>query len=649
MIMISAPSQVRVENPDGYPVDSMALTKEGIAPDLVPEDLSHIDTPEPEDEYRLAPATEDTPNMPPVQESEPLDSSWHTAEEPLVPSDQWTSESATRTRQYLLVGFLGASGVALAMILFMVFLRWYASRSEETSPSVAQTSPPSGVGPENATDSADSGASENDSGAGQPLPAGEHNGSEDPAPPASAAEDSGDVENGTNEEATQVADRGGDNLPMELPGNLSGDSTSADVNDVLSKTPEGDPLAGGDASTNAAARTVQQTLPGNLQDFAPVLTWNVQPVLTDVSVIPSAPPLTAEDLGLNSGAALEAIPPLQWNVHSQTPLLGLILGDGQSLSQAINLWTHVTGVPTVVDLDSLAAAGMDLQKVPQSGKITSVSIGQAAQLLGRSLGLAAEVRENRYLELQASREKIRDKLPTAISLEGLLSDDAEYQWLRDALVQLFPHTQGAWTIDAQGLSRDPQRVDLMTWFSVVRLLETWRKAAGVPSPLDDEGGNLFTEFVEQAQLDFLDAEASDVSPQARPVGQALSSVCSAAGVDCWIDWPNVGALGLGPNSEALVVTNQRPLLHVLGDYADLFSLVVAIEDRHTLWVTSNRAYRSQPRLYVLPSGGQTVEQWQQRLRTLTPVTGAGIGSIDLIETPGSNFLLIRCCRPVLRF
>ena len=59
--------------------------------------------------------------------------SWQ-PQEALLPSDEWSSESSAKSKQYLLVGFLGVGGVALAVIAFIAFLSWYGGNADPQDP-----------------------------------------------------------------------------------------------------------------------------------------------------------------------------------------------------------------------------------------------------------------------------------------------------------------------------------------------------------------------------------------------------------------------------------------------------------------------------------------------------------------------------------
>ncbi len=663
MILISEPQRVQVADRDRPPVDSMALTQEGIAPlnggetDDSPgatlEQIPGLGTDGDDNEYRLAPAesapitSEAATDSGTTNAEDAVAMDWQPADEPLLPSDQWTSQKSTKTRQYLLVGLLGAGGIAVSAALFVAFLNWYGS-SDSSSPT-AQGGTETALAPDLASDSAagedlappdDAGpVTPNDSDPSEET-GSEKDNEEDTAELADSMPAAADPELATalgNTDATSPTETTGDALAV--PSSLAPTEETALPLDGTAENPSPDPV-----------QAARDALPNPLKDFAAVLDYEGQPTLADVNVIPAEAPLTAEDLGMQIGARHDALPAVDWAAQSQVTIPGLIFSEDQSLDQAINLWNHVSGVPTVVDLDSLTAAGRDPKQFANMGTLMSRSVGDVAQALGDKLQLQVMPKENRYLELRASEQALAEQLPDSVSLKGLIEGPEQHEWLLAALARLLPGTEDAWTIQDSHLSYVEGQIDLMTWFRAVRLLDSWHAARSTGEQLSNyppEG--LRNRFVDAGEIPDLDKEVSVISTQARPVGQVLSQVCRQAGFHCWIDWPRLGILGLGPGTTCLVVTHQRTLRQVLLEYADRYGLVVAFIDERTLWLTSPTDYRLQARLYVLESQGRTAEQWRPVLRPLTTVSESNVHKLDIIETPDKQHILVRCCRPRLSF
>ena len=473
-------------------------------------------------------------------------------------------------------------------------------------------------------------------------------------------------------------------------------------------------------------------LPKKLQAFGQMLQYEIQPQFSDAMEILSEAPVTAEDLGLTSSTEAVEMPAIDLRSQSQIVIPALVIGQ-LPLSQFASLWSNLSGIPTVVDLDSLTAAGIDRNQSIGLSMVKSASVGSLIVQIGTPLGLQGVPRDNRFLELAAPTAAMQEHLPPDISLAGLV-DGAQEAWLLETLSQLFPELvtdltedsqlefaeepellgeadvsvelpapespqpsdEGSEAADELTFSEEPVpvddsaapqqpapaasddlqaqlphtapgeaivwkieqgklllpqtasggTVDLRIWSAAVHLLEGWRHAAGLPTTwpgFDPQRHS--SRLVAPADIEELDFVLQQVQAEARPMAQIIPSICREAGLQAWVDWPNLAGIGLGPQTTALVLTNSRPLRRALADYASRFSLVVAVLDEQSLWITSNQAYRSSPRLYVIPSQDLTAEAWVSRLRPLTPAAADGVevGQVVAVATPDAKFMLVRCC------
>ncbi len=58
--------------------------------------------------------------------------------------------------------------------------------------------------------------------------------------------------------------------------------------------------------------------------------------------------------------------------------------------------------------------------------------------------------------------------------------------------------------------------------------------------------------------------------------------------------------------------------------------------------------RMQPRLFVLPLGEKSLEEWTAELELLAPIHPTTRASmLKLIPTPDGQYLFVCCCRPIL--
>ncbi len=655
-------ARIEVERQHGPSVDSTALTQEGLPMDLMGGAAeivsangelskgSEIDggasghipdhaSPQGEDaEYRLAPdpfETDSAVTAPPVQPLAPLvgaqaSPTWNADGPAHLPSADWTSDSTTKTRQMLLVGFLGFAGVMLAVLLFIGFLRWYTKDNTTASdPALGAAAPVA----DNKVD-------------GNP-PAVEPF---DTAPTAHALDDPARDDSAVLGDATADeplnASTNGSELPTPADSTTVVGTTAAasDVSPNADSTADSN-LAGGDETTQAET-TLE--LPKRLEAFGGILQYEIQPQFSDATEILTEAPVTAEDLGLTTSVDAIEMPPVDLAAQSKVTVPALVMGE-LPLSQFVSLWSNLSGIPTRINLDSLAAAGIDRKQSLSLAMVQSATFGSLIEQLGAPLGLQAVARDNRFLELVAPSAAIEQKLPAAISLAGIVAPDAE-RWLIESLPQLFPEHTADWIIEDGKLLRPQtdsgEAFEPLAWFATVRLLEGWRQAAGLPATLPAYAPSILSaRLVAPSDVAGLDFVLQQVQPEARPLSQVIPHICRQAGLQAWVDWPAVASIGIGPQTTGLVLTSQRTLRRALADYVSEFSMVVAVLDTQTLWLTTNQAYRHAPQLYVIPSNGESAGEWKSRLRPLTPaaVGELGVGAVEAIATPNGEFILVRCC------
>ncbi len=672
-------ARIEVQRQHGPAVDSTALTQEGLPAELTGGASDHEPRFDEETEYRLAPEPFDAGpadsalSAPPVlapgtRTGAPAAATWNDDSPAHVPSADWTSASTNQTRQILLVGFLGFAGVILALLLFVGFLRWYTKDASNASPSTDRAAV---VPPTEDTATEDTATEGTNGDRSLALESGDTR-------PAQAADDAasrGQVATGDAEasallaelpaaEASSTAGETGSAADGPSGDAMSGDAMSGDA--INGDAINGDAMSGDamndDATSDAKAvdgsdaapTELALDLPKRLKAFAPMLQYEIQPQFSDATEILTEAPVTAEDLGLTTTVDAAEIPAIDLAARSKVVVPAVVFGE-LPLSQFVSLWSNMSGIPTCVNFDSLAAAGIDRSQSLGLAMVQSATLGSLVERLGASIGLQAAARDNRYLELVAPDSEIEKKLPASLSLAGLVAPEAE-AWLIESLPLLLPEHSLQWKIEDGKLLRpltdSGKALDPLAWFSAVRLIEGWRQAAGLASTLPEyEPSLLSARLVAPSDVAGLDFELQQVQPEARPLSQIIPRICREAGLQAWLDWPALASVGVGPQTTALVLTSQRPLRRALADYASEFSLVVAVLDEQTLWLTSNQAYRRTPHLYVIPSNGDDANQWKSRLRPLTPAaTGeSGVGAVVTIATPDGSFILTRCCPMVVDF
>ncbi len=646
LIQIAAPDQVTIQPPGANSVDSSAMTREVVAPgewDATTEGEDAVD-----DGYRLAPIVAGQENTADSFEGRNADfdeqaaSQWQPADAPLVPSEEWASASSAKSRQYLLIGLLGLFGVIVSAGGFVAFLNWY-NAAETQSAGTGELAQANGGKPAaDLQDAANADAQETGVHGNEPeSTAGSSNVSDDVA-----AADSNVTSNSTgSDDNTQATEVGESAEPLKDRSNTS-QSTPADAR----QDPGADSAIPPSSAADDAGEPAQVEKTNAMSQFEAISTlleYNVHPTIPDEGIAPSQAPLTAADLGLVSTVERPALQPVDVQEHLEAINPGLILtGSPPRLSHWLNLWTQISGIPTVVDFDLLAGAAVDRNATASLLRWVDVSNRQILEDFAGSISSQFRIVENRYVLLHPSNALLLERLPAELALDGLVTQE-DYAWLNDVLVQCFPAAAGNLQLADGHLKLTNRTDDVRTWAEIVQLINSWHAAEskGATTPT----GQSVNRFTQPDQVAGLDFKGTLVSPQSRPVGQVLSKICQQADVNCWIDWANVGAVGLGPSTVEVVVTHNRPLRDSLADYAQMFPVVVAVLDDSSLWFTSTAAYRTQVQSYVLPAEGQTQSQWRDQLRDLTPSDGSGVGQLEVHLTPDAQFVLVRCCRPQVKF
>ncbi len=648
MIQIAEPRQIRVESHRGV-IDSTAMTKEGLI------------APEFDDEYRLAPSDEAvadaalSPLVAPPRAAEvpefeqafyegnapPLPGSTHPA---LSPStiQQLAVQRSARNRQVLMIAVLGLSGVLFAGLLFTAFLYWYSgdrsgSQQAQNQPKDPVTTEGPKREPEPSTEQAD--APDLD-----PLL--------DPMEESSAATDKTAQADSPDAQSPANPDAENADTNNNLTSAIANAIADAGSNPEQPSAPESDTAAAGDSNAADIAAAPTAELPDQLKKFENILSRSIEPQMIADEVIQKAPP-TAEELGLQVGGDAKALPPVDVGTQLQLEVSGLIVPDGTPFSTAVSTWVQVSGIPTGVDLDSFAGAGVDPYATVGIKEATAKTLGD----IGKSLASAIDVNlagfNNQFLVFQASEARVRDLIGSSIKIDDLITNEEQAKWLVATLDQLImpPADSGesVWKIKDGELVTDPAVVNTLSWFWAVRLLETWRHEAQLESKVDGlDAAKFATKFVDADQLPSLDRPMQFAQIERTTVAQLITAVSAANKWHAWIDWASASQRGLGPNTIDMFVTQQRSLRQVLRDLMNKYGMVVAFEDDRSFIVTTSQEYLAQARLYVLPSNGRTAEQWQTELEPLTPASVDNVQPVRAVLTPDSKFVMVRCCRPRLR-
>jgi hypothetical protein len=644
MVLIQPTPSGNTTGAPGQDVDSKALTKEGIEAEqgrTIPQDqaknkeslLSSSTSdelmqgkPDISQLTRSAPSRSSQPGSIDFADSADPSGYWSPPQR-AAPTETWTSESTNRKRQFLLVGFFGLTSIAISGLLMMMLLRWYQSDSTADSIALSQ----------------DQTSQQSDDSAVQPE--GPESADSDPPELADSSPATTELEAPAESdvdvpEAAAMAEV----VVVEREG-TAGQEAIRHPNET-SSVPE-DPTASADSQSPEATNPIDG-LPRQLRELAELLAQPFELTTPQTVTLPDRPPVTAEELGLTASRSDRSLPPIDVHVLSQERLIrGLRIAD-MPLAHAVNYLSLVSGIPSRVDLRSMAASGRDFSS-PISFLLESGNVAELGQKFAQDAGIQLRPVDNRYWRFFCNSPNV-EMLPWQSPIDDLVRDEQEAVWFRETLSALFPESAASIRLSDGQLSADSETVDRLDWFDVIRWIENWRHQQGLPSRFPEyPPGSLRMPFVQSPQVAGLEQSLKEITSSPQALASFLSMLCAQAGLNCWIDWPALNEIGLSPSSPVLSVTYNRPLRNVLSELAFEYGITAVILDEQTLWITQQNAYRMNSEVFVLPNEGQDADYWYQYLRPLTPIGADGVSQIQLRISPDQQLVMVRCCRPSLDF
>ena len=668
LITPPAPPKIHVARSDMPQVDSTAMTKDGFGDEALGLlssqnadaaiggespfsnfDFSDIDSAlAQQSQANAAQATQTAYSSEAEEQNSTSNTGQWIAPERAAPNDQWSSRSTAQRRQYLIIGFLGASSCLIAGLAFVLFLRWYQSeptkiadvgqkQEQSQKPNEKQANANNQVdgGSEGKADGQDSVVGQVANNATVP---GESNIKpletrieiEPEAPPTKKPPQGSEKEK--SDSSTEPKTNG-----IALSNGASvGETPSADTTASILK-----------ADTPPQVRELLKII-GDPLDVSP----------TTQIIVPEKPKVT--DLEIETGNRELTMTPVANLAEqaSQRTVWGLNLPN-RKLSDVLAAWNSVVGLPVEINPISLAAADFDFdQSFDVELKETTAAAG--IDQLAAAIGLKAESRDNRFWLLSASVPD-EQKLPRSIKIDDLVSSPEQQNWLTETIEQIFPGTASSLEYTAGKLTCKPDGMDHLTWFTLVRMLENWRQQRGLPSVLPQyRKESLRVPFVPAAKVAAFNSTLTDVNSTARPLAQLVNRQCFSAGVTCWIDWAALEYLpvrlaageakSITPQIQRISVTNNRSLKQFLNELDFELGMVTMVIDEKTIMITSRFAYRRMQQVFVIPSGGKSVDAfWGQYFRPLTPIDSEGISNVVIRTSPDGEFIFVKCCWPTLQF
>lgn len=616
-----------------------------------------------------------------------------------------SAPAPSSSRQIMLVAAIGLCSVAVACGIFFVFLQWYARPStvaanqtaaRSTATATPRVDPAPDANAANALDAVDAEPLEIavdeaappglSSSASPAQPSGENvadasaaaqpaeleNASATGAPNGSPSDSSlsdgslsdGSLPDGSLPDASASAALGSSAPGSSTPGATAG---SADANPAVAS---GAPLAVGGAplssqltpdidSTFATpggdenAQAVKETLPPGLQSFASIFDQSLVPVLSDATVPLGAAPEAGDEDTAPVDVAPAASPatlvlPETLEQKQATTISGMRIQE-RPLAEVLSTLALLSDIPFTADLDALMAAGVDRNQAINYLSATPVTVSNILATLAEQYQLSFEPYEKKLFIVRGLAGAVQARVPASLPVADLVDGDDQTTALSAALSELLPELGDGFRLADGAAEADLEKVNRLLWFQVARLLESWRVARGIANAetaaLVPKSSLLPAWPVDAAQQ--LAQKNISQSLLPAPLAYDWQRLANEAGMTCWVDWPSLASAQTSPGQIGMSISHGRPLQELLQHDADKYQVVFALEDAHTLWATTPEMHRFQPRLYVLPMDGKSIDDWRKELEPLTPSNPDGSEALKVVASPDGQFVFIRCCRPVL--
>lgn len=670
LITPPAPPKIHVARADMPPVDSMAMTKDGFGDEALGLltsqnadaavggespfsnfDFSDIDSAlAQQNQANAAQATQASYSSEAEEQNSLHNAGQWVAPERAAPNEQWSSRSTAQRRQYLIIGFLGASSCLIAGLAFFLFLRWYQSEPTKIADASQKQEQPQKINDQQATpiNQVDGGSSGKADGQDSVEGQGAINAMVVPGE-TNAKPHETRIEIEPESTTTKKPPQGSDNEKSE---SLTEPKTNGE-----SAANDGAPL-GEAPSADRTGPILKADTPPQVQELLKIIGDPFQVSPPTQILVPEKPKVT--DLEIETGNRELTMTPVAnlAELASQRNVSGLILPN-RKLSDVLATWNTVVGLPVEINPISLAAADFDFdQTFDVELKETTAATG--IDQLAAAVGLKAESRDNRFWLLSAPVPD-EQKLPRSIKIDDLVASPEQQGWLAETIELIFPGTAANLVYADGKLTCKPDGMDHLTWFTLVRMLENWRQQRGLTSALPQyRKESLRVPFVPAAKVAAFNSTLTDVTSTARPLAQLVNRQCFSAGMTCWVDWAALEYLSvrlaageaksITPQTQRISVTNNRSLKQFLSELEFELGMVTMVIDEKTIMITSRFAYTRMQQVFVIPSGGKSVDAfWGQYFRPLTPIDSNGISNVVIRSSPDGEFIFVKCCWPTLKF
>ncbi len=539
-------------------------------------------------------------------------------------SKEWTSSSARKSNQILLVTMLGVGGTIIALGLFFVFVRYLGKDNDKVSQNTnTQTTTTKTEDPDTSV-----------------------------KPPETRAVDS--QQTPVAKDATKT---GWDSVLNANP------EPEVAVNTVPTGETPGTPTESGTKEPIATETTQTNSLdnPPNTPQENP-LTATPNPNETNVFNVPRG----LWDPSVNDLIAEAGIDPAEANpAGNETIDLGelvhppaatdVVVDDVYStrivslkatqrpLGEVLLVLSQLTGAGFGVDVDSFEAAGISLSQ-PIDIDVADINVAQFFQTVMEPLHLQVRNNPNGLPIVFVDPSIAQSLMPDVIPLEGLVEAkdvSAFEQLLKGAL----PDEAHLARIEGTNVLCDATATPLQK-YRIYSLIMRLRNALGLPidSKYPDKwfatGGN-FGDV-----LGKLSQPGTGIVERARPVSQLLTKVAADANLNLFFDWPSLWSHGFTPSIRAISVINKRNFRQISNRFIEDYALTLAVMNDSTLILTTPESRRLHGQVLVIPiREGQTIESIRDLASLISPIDVNRVSRLYVEQFLNHPWAIIRVCPP----
>jgi len=550
--------------------------------------------------------------------------------EPVLPTDDWTSQATQQRRQWLLIAGAAVAGIVLAVGVFGFFVS-RVSRPKPAEP-VADVEEP-----RDTTEDADHDASEDGETA-------DENGNETMTTTDGEDDEGTDDRDEPSEPHIDDASSKPESEPAEAPGPKVAESKPDTDKKTLSKSDKKDELILKPADDEP--------------DATPMDTAALSKTLALLEPITNSQPDAAPAEESVAGLGLAALPlagpsaprPEPRKVDVAERLKDEIPGvefTNVPLIDLVRFVTDFSTVPITFDPDALALMTVTPQK-PVSVKLANTNVANLLSAALESLGLGCVPADGQLL---ITRPPLPDgklrSLPHPVA--DLVGDDPEQlARLADLIVEMVKpdswEAGGGVGVVRQQMPKLEFEHHEVGLFRAIVFCERLRAARGLPpqSNLNRESLKLESRLAQAKQQLATPITISFVQPT-RFV-RILDRLGKEAGLQILVDWRAVAELGWSPDGETTISANNEPIGQTLAKMLLPMDLTYRVINATTVQVTSPTALVSRLDVEFYPVDGllspqETPEAFAQRVRKELGEEGLrDVGAAVHLDAPSKHLI-----------